>query len=209
MFSRIEDALQDLVQGKIIIICDDEDRENEGDFFVLGEHATPDNINFMATWGRGLICVPVSEKLAKKLDLPLMVTNNTDKHGTAFTVSIDHQDSTTGISAYERSHTILEMMSPNSNGSHFRRPGHIFPLIAKDGGVLQRAGHTEAALDFARLTNSEEIGVICEIMNEDGTMARVPDLVEIANHHQIKMVTIQDLIAYRQSLKQEKIMKTI
>jgi 3,4-dihydroxy 2-butanone 4-phosphate synthase / GTP cyclohydrolase II len=201
MFSRIEDALQDLIQGKIIIICDDEDRENEGDFFVLGEHATPENINFMATWGRGLICVPVSERIARKLDLPLMVTNNTDKHGTAFTISIDHQDSTTGISAYERSHTILQMLRPDSNGTHFRRPGHIFPLIAKDGGVLQRAGHTEAALDFARLTKSEEIGVICEIMNEDGTMARVPHLVEIAKHHQLKMVTIKDLIAYRRKIE--------
>jgi 3,4-dihydroxy 2-butanone 4-phosphate synthase / GTP cyclohydrolase II len=201
MFSRIEDALQDLIQGKIIIICDDEDRENEGDFFVLGEHATPENINFMATWGRGLICVPVSERIARKLDLPLMVTNNTDKHGTAFTISIDHQDSTTGISAYERSHTILQMLRHDSNGTHFRRPGHIFPLIAKDGGVLQRAGHTEAALAFARLTKSEEIGVICEIMNEDGTMARVPHLVEIAKHHQLKMVTIKDLIAYRRKIE--------
>lgn len=197
VFSKIEDAIEDLKLGKLIIVCDDEDRENEGDLVVLGEHATPENINFMATHGRGLICAPVSEEIAKKLDLPKMVENNTDTHGTAFTVSIDHMDSTTGISAFERSHTILQMLNEESTGKDFKRPGHIFPLTAKNGGVLKRSGHTEAAVDLARLSESKEVGVICEIMNEDGTMARVPDLIKIAEKHSLKMITIKDLIAYR------------
>lgn len=197
MFSKIEEAIEDLKNGKIIIVCDDEDRENEGDFVVIGEYATPENINFMATYGRGLICVPVSEEIANKLDLYEMVKNNTDSHGTAFTVSIDHNDSTTGISAFERSHTVLQMLNKDANGADFRRPGHIFPLVAKAGGVLQRPGHTEAAVDLARLSGSSEVGVICEIMNDDGTMARVPELGKVAEKFNLKMITIQDLIAYR------------
>lgn len=202
MFSKIEEAIEDLKNGKIIIVCDDEDRENEGDFVVIGEFATPENINFMATHGRGLICAPVSEEIAKKLDLYEMVTNNTDSHGTAFTVSIDHIDSTTGISAFERSHTVLQMLNDESTGEDFRRPGHMFPLVAKNGGVIERPGHTEAAVDLARMAGSKEVGVICEIMNDDGTMARVPDLIQIANKFNLKMITIKDLIHYRQETEQ-------
>ena len=202
MFSKIEEAIEDLKNGKIIIVCDDEDRENEGDFVVIGEFATPENINFMATHGRGLICAPVSEEIAKKLDLYEMVTNNTDSHGTAFTVSIDHIDSTTGISAFERSHTVLQMLNDKSTGADFRRPGHMFPLVAKNGGVIERPGHTEAAVDLARMAGSKEVGVICEIMNDDGTMARVPDLIQIANKFNLKMITIKDLIHYRQETEQ-------
>ncbi len=198
MFSKIEEAIEDLKNGKIIIVCDDEDRENEGDFVVIGEFATPENINFMATHGRGLICAPVSEEIAQKLDLYEMVAKNTDSHGTAFTVSIDHIDSTTGISAFERSHTVLQMLNDESTGADFRRPGHMFPLVAKNGGVIERPGHTEAAVDLARMAGSKEVGVICEIMNDDGTMARVSDLIQIANKFNLKMITIKDLIHYRQ-----------
>ncbi|MFB7138826.1 bifunctional 3,4-dihydroxy-2-butanone-4-phosphate synthase/GTP cyclohydrolase II [Gottfriedia sp. NPDC056225] len=202
MFSKIEEAIEDLKNGKIIIVCDDEDRENEGDFVVIGEYATPENINFMATYGRGLICAPVSEKIAKKLDLYEMVAKNTDSHGTAFTVSIDHADSTTGISAFERSHTVLQMLNEESTGADFRRPGHMFPLVAKNGGVIERPGHTEAAVDLARMAGSKEVGVICEIMNDDGTMARVPDLIQVANKFNLKMITIKDLIHYRRETEQ-------
>ncbi|MGG0175701.1 bifunctional 3,4-dihydroxy-2-butanone-4-phosphate synthase/GTP cyclohydrolase II [Gottfriedia acidiceleris] len=202
MFSKIEEAIEDLKNGKIIIVCDDEDRENEGDFVVIGEFATPENINFMATHGRGLICAPVSEEIAKKLDLYEMVTNNTDSHGTAFTVSIDHIDSTTGISAFERSHTVLQMLNDESTGADFRRPGHMFPLVAKNGGVIERPGHTEAAVDLARMAGSKEVGVICEIMNDDGTMARVPDLIHIADKFDLKMITIKDLVHYRRKTEQ-------
>ncbi|WP_088042208.1 bifunctional 3,4-dihydroxy-2-butanone-4-phosphate synthase/GTP cyclohydrolase II [Bacillus sp. EAC] len=197
MFSTIEEAIEDLKKGKVIIVCDDEDRENEGDFVVSGEFATPENINFMATFGRGLICVPVSEEIAKHLDLHDMVSDNTDSHGTAFTVSIDHMDSTTGISAFERSHTVLQMLKTESKGTDFKRPGHIFPLIAKKGGVIKRPGHTEAAVDLARMSGSKEVGVICEIMNDDGTMARVPELKKVAEKFNLKMITIKDLIAFR------------
>ncbi|PEJ56201.1 bifunctional 3,4-dihydroxy-2-butanone-4-phosphate synthase/GTP cyclohydrolase II [Bacillus sp. AFS002410] len=202
MFSKIEEAIEDLKNGKIIIVCDDEDRENEGDFVVIGEYATPENINFMATYGRGLICAPVSEKIAKKLDLYEMVAKNTDSHGTAFTVSIDHADSTTGISAFERSHTVLQMLNEESTGADFKRPGHMFPLVAKNGGVIERPGHTEAAVDLARMAGSKEVGVICEIMNDDGTMARVPDLIQVANKFNLKMITIKDLIHYRRETEQ-------
>nr|WP_263327536.1 bifunctional 3,4-dihydroxy-2-butanone-4-phosphate synthase/GTP cyclohydrolase II [Neobacillus sp. Marseille-Q6967] len=205
MFDKIEEALEELKQGKVIIVCDDEDRENEGDFISLAEKATPDVINLMATHGRGLICVPVDEEIAQKLDLFPMVTNNTDPHGTAFTVSIDHKYSTTGISAYERSATVLSMLDPESKPSDFKRPGHIFPLVAKKGGVLRRTGHTEAAVDLARLCDSQPAGVICEIMNEDGTMARVLQLRKIADDLNIKMITIKDLIEYRN--KKDKLVK--
>ncbi|OLS40310.1 bifunctional 3,4-dihydroxy-2-butanone-4-phosphate synthase/GTP cyclohydrolase II [Bacillus sp. MRMR6] len=197
MFDSIEEAIADLKAGKVIIVCDDEDRENEGDFLALAEKATPDVINLMATHGKGLICVPIEAELARKLDLIPMVTKNTDPHGTAFTVSIDHKFSTTGISAFERSATVLSMIDPESKPSDFKRPGHIFPLVAKKGGVLRRTGHTEAAVDFAKLCDSQPAGVICEIMNDDGTMARVPQLRKIADELNMKLVTIKDLIEYR------------
>ncbi|ART76934.1 bifunctional 3,4-dihydroxy-2-butanone-4-phosphate synthase/GTP cyclohydrolase II [Sutcliffiella horikoshii] len=197
LFNSIEEALKDLQQGKVIIVCDDEDRENEGDFVALAEKATPAVVNFMATHGRGLICVPVQEELAEKLDLVPMVNHNTDSHGTAFTVSIDHKSTTTGISAFERSTTILELLSPASKAGDFKRPGHIFPLVAKKGGVLRRAGHTEAAVDLALMSGSYPAGVICEIMNEDGSMARVPELRKIADKFDLKMITIKDMIQYR------------
>lgn len=197
MFDPIEEAIYELMQGKVVIVCDDEDRENEGDFIALAEKATPDVINFMATHGRGLICVPIEMDLAQKLDLMPMVSRNTDPHGTAFTVSIDHKFSTTGISAFERSATVMSMLDPESKAADFKRPGHIFPLVAKKGGVLRRAGHTEAAVDLAKLCGAKPAGVICEIMNEDGTMARVPQLRKIADQFELKMITIKDLIQYR------------
>lgn len=197
MFDPIEEAIYELMQGNVVIVCDDEDRENEGDFIALAEKATPDVINFMATHGRGLICVPIEEELAQKLDLMPMVSRNTDPHGTAFTVSIDHKYSTTGISAFERSATVLSMLDPESKAADFKRPGHIFPLVAKKGGVLRRAGHTEAAVDLAKMSGAKPAGVICEIMNEDGTMARVPELRKIADQFELKMITIKDLIQYR------------
>lgn len=196
-FDTIEDALNDLIDGKVIIVCDDEDRENEGDFVSIAQKTTPEVINFMATHGRGLICVPIMEDLASKLQLTPMVNHNTDSHGTAFTVSIDHKSTTTGISAFERSATVLEMLSTEAKASDFKKPGHIFPLVAKKGGVLRRAGHTEAAVDLAVLCGAMPAGVICEIMNDDGTMARVPELREIAKKFNLKMITIKDLIQYR------------
>ncbi|KMN74491.1 3,4-dihydroxy-2-butanone 4-phosphate synthase [Bacillus cereus] len=197
MFHRIEEALEDLKKGKVVIVCDDENRENEGDFIALAEYITPETINFMITHGRGLVCVPITEGYAERLQLEPMVSHNTDSHHTAFTVSIDHVSTTTGISAHERATTIQELLNPASKGADFNRPGHIFPLIAKEGGVLRRAGHTEAAVDLAKLCGAEPAGVICEIINEDGMMARVPDLIECAKQFDIKMITIEDLIAYR------------
>ncbi|WP_096224957.1 bifunctional 3,4-dihydroxy-2-butanone-4-phosphate synthase/GTP cyclohydrolase II [Geobacillus sp. FJAT-46040] len=205
MFDTIETALSALKNGEVIIVCDDEDRENEGDFVVLAEKATPDVINFMITHGRGLVCVPITEELAERLELEPMVTHNTDAHGTAFTVSVDYKTTTTGISAYERAATIQALLDPNVKASDFKRPGHVFPLIAKKGGVLRRAGHTEAAVDLARLCGAKPAGVICEIIKEDGTMARVPDLRQIADQFGLKMITIKDLIAYRS--QREKLVK--
>lgn len=186
MFHKIEAALEDLKAGKVIIVCDDEDRENEGDFVGLGEFATPEMINFMAKEGRGLICVPISESFADRLDLIPMVEVNTESHQTAFTVSIDHIETTTGISAYERALTVQKLLDEEAHPSDFRRPGHIFPLVSKEGGVLRRAGHTEAAIDLARLAKSKEVGVICEVMNDDGTMARVDDLKKVASEFDLK-----------------------
>jgi 3,4-dihydroxy 2-butanone 4-phosphate synthase / GTP cyclohydrolase II len=205
MFNTIEEAIYDLMQGKVIIVCDDEDRENEGDFVALAEKATPEVINFMIKYGRGLVCAPITEELADKLELHPMVNHNTDPHGTAFTVSIDHKTTTTGISAFERSTTILELLNQNAKASDFKRPGHVFPLVAKKGGVLRRAGHTEAAVDLARLCGAKPAGVICEIIKEDGTMARVPDLQKIAQQFDLKMITIKDLIKYRN--RKEKLVK--
>ncbi|GLB61124.1 bifunctional 3,4-dihydroxy-2-butanone-4-phosphate synthase/GTP cyclohydrolase II [Cytobacillus sp. NCCP-133] len=205
MFSEIRDALEDLKAGKVIIVCDDEDRENEGDFLAIAEYAKPDTINFMAKEGRGLICAPLTEELAEKLELNPMVEVNTDSHGTAFTVSIDHVKTTTGISAFERAFTIKEMLADDAKPSDFSRPGHIFPLVAKRGGVLRRAGHTEAAVDLARLAGAKPAGIICEIMKDDGTMARVDDLEKVAEKFDLKMITIQQLIEYR--LKHDSIIK--
>lgn len=197
MFVTVEKAIEELKKGKPIIVIDDEGRENEGDFVSLAEFATPDMINFMATEGRGLICVPIEQQLADHLELPPMTSTNTDSHGTAFTVSIDHAACHTGISAFERSETILKMLHPESRPSDFRRPGHIFPLVAKSGGVVERPGHTEAAVDLARLAGVAPAGVICEIMNQDGTMARVNELMEIAKRHDLVILTIDELIEYR------------
>ncbi|TYA13259.1 bifunctional 3,4-dihydroxy-2-butanone-4-phosphate synthase/GTP cyclohydrolase II [Paenibacillus faecis] len=194
---RVEEAIYELMRGKVIIVVDDEDRENEGDFVALAEMATPEVINFMITQGRGLVCLPITAERAEELELAPMVTQNTDYHGTAFTVSIDHKDTTTGISAYERSLTVRGIMDPKAKPSDFRRPGHMFPLIAKKGGVLRRAGHTEAAVDLARMCGSYPAGVICEVIKEDGTMARLPDLVEIARKHDLKLISVKDLIHYR------------
>lgn len=196
-FNAIEEAIYDLILGKVIIVVDDEDRENEGDFIALAEKSNADVINFMIKEGRGLVCVPITEERAQELDLPPMVTRNTDYHGTAFTVSVDHNDTSTGISAYERARTVQALIDSNTRPQEFRRPGHIFPLIAKKGGVLRRAGHTEAAVDLARMCGSYPAAVICEVIKEDGTMARVPDLMKIAAKHDLKIITIQDLIHYR------------
>lgn len=201
MFNTIEEAIADLKLGKIVIVVDDEDRENEGDFIVLAEKATPQAINFMATHGRGLICTAITEERAKKLNLHPMVDVNTDPHGTAFTVSVDHKTNATGISAFERSITVNALVAEDSVAEDFKRPGHTFPLIAKAGGVLQRSGHTEAAVDLAKLCGAAPAGVICEIMKEDGTMARVPDLVKVAEKFDLKFITIENLIAYRKQLE--------
>ena len=197
--NTIEEALEDIAQGKVVIVVDDEDRENEGDFVAAAELVSPEMINFMATEGRGLICTPILRKRAEELDLPPMVSNNTDPNNTAFTVSIDRVGAgcTTGISAYDRYMTVKALVDPTMKPEQLARPGHIFPLIAKDGGVLRRVGHTEAAVDLARLAGLAPAGVIVEIMNEDGTMARLPQLIEIAAKHDLKIITIEDLVAYR------------
>lgn len=205
VFDTIEEAINDLRKGRPVIVVDDEDRENEGDFVCLAEAATPEMINFMATHGRGLICVPITEKDAARLKLGPMVEANTDRQGTAFTVSIDEASTHTGISAQERSQTVLAMLDEQRGAEDFRRPGHIFPLIARPGGVLRRAGHTEAAVDLALLAGAKPAGVICEIMNEDGTMARLPELVEVAKRFGLKLITIADLIDYR--MKHERLVK--
>jgi len=196
----IEDAIEDLKQGKMIIVVDDDDRENEGDLLALAEFITPETINFMATYGRGLICTPISQELALKLELHPMVQHNTDNHQTAFTVSIDHVDTTTGISAFERAFTIQKMMEPQAKNTDFRRPGHVFPLIAKENGVLERRGHTEATIDLAKLCHSIPAGVICEIMGDDGHMMRFEELTKYAAHHGLKIISIEALVAYRSQL---------
>lgn len=197
LFDDIESAIADLMQGRPVIVVDDEDRENEGDLIALADKATPEVINFMITEARGLVCVPITKERAEELDLPPMVAHNTDYHGTAFTVSIDHDSTTTGISAYERSLSVKALIDPAAKAADFRRPGHIFPLIAKDGGVLRRAGHTEAAIDLAALCGASPAAVICEVIKEDGTMARLPDLEEFKRKHGLKLITIQELIRYR------------
>jgi len=195
----ISDAINDIKNGNVIIVVDDENRENEGDFLAAAEKTTPEMINFMATHGRGLICAPLTEKRCKELQLNMMVTNNTDPMETAFTVSVDLKGKgvTTGISASDRATTINALVDKETKSYDLARPGHIFPLIAKEGGVLRRTGHTEAAIDFARLAGLQPAGVIVEIMNEDGSMARLPELLQIAKTHNIKIVSIEDLVAYR------------
>ena len=197
--NTIEEAIEDIQQGKVIIVVDDENRENEGDFLAAAEKTTPEIINFMATHGRGLICAPLTEKRCKELGLHSMVSNNTDPMETAFTVSVDLRGHgvTTGISAADRAKTVLSFVNPDTKPHDLARPGHIFPLIAKQGGVLRRIGHTEAAIDFARLAGFQPAGVIVEVMNEDGTMARLPQLYEIAKKFNLKLVSIEDLVAYR------------
>lgn len=196
-FHSIEEALEDLRNGKMILVTDDADRENEGDLICAAQFATTENINFMATHGKGLICMPMSEDYARKLQLPQMVERNTDNHETAFTVSIDHVSTTTGISAAERSVTALACVDDEARPEDFRRPGHMFPLIAKKNGVLERAGHTEATVDLCRLAGLKECGLCCEIMREDGTMMRTKELSELAEAYDLKFVTIADLQTYR------------
>ena len=196
-FNTIEEALEDLRRGKIILVTDDEDRENEGDFICAAQFATTENINFMATHGKGLICMPMSEEYVEKLKLPQMVENNTDNHETAFTVSINHLTTTTGISAVERSITALACVKKDAKPEDFRRPGHMFPLKAKKNGVLERNGHTEATVDLCRLAGLKECGLCCEIMREDGTMMRTEELSKLAQQYQMKFITIKDLQDYR------------
>ena len=197
--NTIEEAIDDIRQGKVIIVVDDEDRENEGDFLAAAEKVTPEMINFMATHGRGLICTPLTEQRCEELKLSMMVGNNTDPMETAFTISVDLKGKgvTTGISAGDRAKTILALTDDDTKSHELARPGHIFPLKAKEGGVLRRTGHTEAAIDFARLAGLKPAGVIVEIMNEDGTMARLPQLIDVAKKFDLKLVSIEDLVAYR------------
>ena len=196
-FNSVEEAIKDIKDGKIVIVVDNPNRENEGDLLMAAEKVTGESINFMAKHGRGLICMPIEEKRLNELKIGKMVEKNTDNHETAFTVSIDHVDATTGISAFERALTIQKVLDNNCKAEDFRRPGHVFPLIAKEGGVLKRCGHTEASVDLAKLAGLRPAGVICEIMNDDGTMARTPELMEFAKVHNLKIITIEDLVEYR------------
>ncbi|MDZ7671261.1 MAG: bifunctional 3,4-dihydroxy-2-butanone-4-phosphate synthase/GTP cyclohydrolase II [Halanaerobiales bacterium] len=195
--NTIKEAIEDIKNGKMIIVVDDEDRENEGDLVMAAEKADKESINFMIKEGRGLVCTPLKEERINDLNLPQMVEENTDHHDTAFTVSVDHINTTTGISAYERALTIQKLVDENAKGKDFNKPGHIFPLSARDGGVLRRAGHTEAAVDLAELAGLKPAGVICEIIHEDGSMARLPELKKFAKKHDLKIITIEDLIKYR------------
>ena len=197
--NTIEEAIEDIKQGKIVIVVDDENRENEGDFIAAAEKVTPEMINFMTQHGRGLLCAPLLEKRCKELGLDMMVENNTVLHHTQFTVSIDlkGEGCTTGISVFDRAKTIKALVKPQTKPEDFGRPGHIFPLRAKEGGVLRRTGHTEAAVDLARLAGLEPAGILIEILNEDGSMARLPQLVKVAEKHNLKIISIEDLVAYR------------
>ena len=196
-FNTIEEAIEDIRQGKMIVVVDDEDRENEGDLLMAADAVTPEAINFMATYGRGLICVPMLKDRLNQLNIGVMVAHSTDPKETAFTVSVDSKETHTGISAHERALTVQRLMDPTVTGDDFTRPGHIFPLIAKEGGVLERTGHTEAAIDLPKLAGRYPAGVICEIMNDDGTMARVKELKKFVKTHDLKLITIADLIRYR------------
>ena len=207
IFNDIEDAVADIRAGKIIIVIDDEDRENEGDLVMAAEKVTGEAINFMATYGKGLICTPMEEEILKELQINSMVENNTDNHETAFTVSVDYKDTTTGISAYERALTISKLLENGVKPEDFRRPGHVFPLAAKKNGVLERTGHTEAAVDLAKLAGLKGAGVICEVMKEDGHMARTEDLIKMAKEHNLKIITVKSLLEYRKA--NEKIIERV
>ncbi|MCK8823608.1 bifunctional 3,4-dihydroxy-2-butanone-4-phosphate synthase/GTP cyclohydrolase II [Fuchsiella alkaliacetigena] len=206
-FDDIEAAIEDIKAGKMVIVVDDEDRENEGDLVMAASKTTPEDINFMVTHARGLVCMPIIGERLEELEFPQMVSRNSDPHGTAFTVSVDHKDTETGISAYERCKTVREIINEEAEPDDFNRPGHIFPLRAKEGGVLRRAGHTEAAVDLAKLAGLYPAGVICEIMKDDGKMARVPELIDFAEEHQMKIITIADLIKYR--IKRDQLVEKI
>lgn len=207
MLDKIEDAIEDIKNGKLVIVVDDEDRENEGDFITSAKNVTPEIINFMSKFGRGLICMPITENRCDELQLDLMVNKNTALHATPFTVSVDllGHGCTTGISAHDRSKTVQAILNPKTKPEDLARPGHIFPLRAKNGGVLRRTGHTEATIDLARIAGHGDAGVLVEIMNEDGSMARLPELRVIADQHNLKLISIKDLIAYR--LKMETLIK--
>ncbi len=202
MFNTIDEAIEDIKQGKMVVVVDDEDRENEGDLVMAAQYITPEAINFMASKGKGLICVPITSERAMELNLRPMVKSNDSLHYTAFTETVDYIGSGTGISAQARSLTVKAINHMGTSPDELVRPGHIFPLIAKDGGVLERPGHTEAAVDLSRLAGLSPVGVICEILNEDGSMARIPDLIRFCKKFEIKLVTIEDLISYR-SLKEQ------
>jgi len=208
IFNTIPEAIEDIRNGKIVIVVDDEDRENEGDFLMAADKVTPEAVNIMVKHGRGLVCVPITKERANKLELDYMVTEGADPDEAAFTISVDHKElTTTGISAPDRANTVRELINPEASPADFRRPGHIFPIIGVDGGVLRRAGHTEAAIDFARLAGSKPAGIICEIMHDDGEMARLPELIELKKKFGMKLVTIKDLIAYR--MENESLVKQI
>ncbi|MDR3349913.1 MAG: bifunctional 3,4-dihydroxy-2-butanone-4-phosphate synthase/GTP cyclohydrolase II [Acidaminococcales bacterium] len=206
-FSTVSEAIEAIGSGRMVLVVDDEDRENEGDLIMAAEKVTPQAINFMATYARGLVCSPVAGEILDKLDMKQMVSKNTDNHETAFTVSVDHVDTTTGISAFERAHTILKMIDDNARPEDFRRPGHVFPLRSRPGGVLRRSGHTEATVDLAFLAGLKPAGICCEIMSDNGEMARTPELVEFAAKHDIKMITVAALIAYR--MENEKLVRRV
>lgn len=206
-FASIEEAIQEIKQGHMIVVIDDEDRENEGDLIIAAEFATPEVINFMATHAKGLICTPIDGKRLDELNIPQMVEHNTDNHETAFTVSVDAFDTTTGISAFERSQTVLKLIDPNATEKDFRRPGHVFPLRSVVGGVLKRAGHTETTTDLAKLAGLFPAGLCCEIMADDGHMMRTPELIEFAKKFQLKIITVKDLISYR--MKNERFIQKV
>ncbi len=206
MFDKIEDAIEDLKKGKMVVVVDDEDRENEGDIIMAAEKVTPEAVNFITREARGMLCLAIDRERARQLDLEFMVEQNTALHQTPFTVTIDYKHgTTTGISAFDRAKTILAAIDPKVNSSDFARPGHIFPLVARNGGVLKRAGHTESAVDLAKLAGFNSAGVLCEIMDEDGSMARVPQLKKFAEKHELKLITIADLIEYRR--RKEKLVR--
>lgn len=208
-FDTIEKAIEDIKNGKIIMVVDDEDRENEGDLIMSAEKVTTQTMNFIATYAKGLICLPADESFMNKLDLPQMVSNNTDNHATAFTVSIDHIDTTTGVSAEERAYTVRKFTDDMAKAEDFRRPGHMFPLLAKKNGVLERNGHTEATVDLMKLAGLKPAGICCEIMKDDGTMARLPDLIKFKEEHNLTFISIADLIEYIKKHKEKKLKKAV
>ena len=209
MLDSVEKAVADIAAGKLVLVVDDENRENEGDLVCAAKFATPEAVNFMATHAKGLICMPMSAELCRRLDLPQMVSSNTDNHQTAFTVSIDHVSTTTGISAVERSATALAVADPSSRPEDFRRPGHMFPLEAREGGVLKRTGHTEATVDLCRLAGLEPVGLCCEIMRDDGTMMRMEELSAFAKKHGLSMVSVTDIVSHRLTVKRESLVERV